>query len=81
MKLKDLNSNRKLDAGYTGFIPVGEQSFPSEVLFNFRAKDNIEVKLTYSKIEVDVPQTFPAGIPAKYTQMKLSDYNLKTDEK
>ncbi len=82
MKLKDLNSNRKLDAGYSGFIPIGEQSFPSEVLFNFRAKDNIEVKLTYSKIEVNVPQTFPANIPANYSQMKLSDYNLKTtDEK
>lgn len=81
MKLKDLNSNRKLDAVYTNFISVGEQSFPADVLFNFRAKDNIEATLTYSKIEIDVPQTFPAGIPSKYTEMKLSDYNLKTDEK
>ncbi len=82
MKLKDLNSNRKLDAAYSGFIPVAEQSFPSEVLFNFKAKDNIDVQLTYSKIEVDVPQTFPSNIPSKYTEMKLSDYNLKTtDEK
>jgi hypothetical protein len=81
MKLRDLNSNRKLDAVYTNFIPVAEQSFPSDVLFNFRAKDNIEAKLTYSKVEIDVPQTFPANIPSKYTEMKLSDYNLKTDEK
>lgn len=81
MKLRDLNSNRKLDAAYTNFIPVGEQSFPSDILFNFRAKDNIEASLTYSKIEIDVPQTFPASIPSKYTEMKLSDYNLKTDEK
>ena len=81
MKLKDLNSNRKLEAVYSGFTPIGEQSFPAEVLFNFKAKDNIEVKLTYSKIEVDLPQTFPANIPSKYTEMKLSDYNLKTDEK
>jgi hypothetical protein len=81
MKLRDLNSNRKLDAVYTNFIPVGEQLFPADILFNFRAKDNIEAKLTYSKIEIDVPQTFPANIPSKYTEMKLSDYNLKTDEK
>lgn len=81
MKLRDLNSNRKLDAVYTNFIPVGEQSFPSDILFNFRAKDNIEASLTYSKIEIDVPQAFPASIPSKYTEMKLSDYNLKTDEK
>lgn len=81
MKLKDLNSNRKLDAVYSNFISVGEQSFPSDVLFNFRAKDNIEAKLTYSKIEIGQQQTFPANIPSKYTEMKLSDYNLKTDEK
>ncbi len=81
MKLKDLNSNRKLDAVYSNFIPVGDQLFPSDVLFNFRAKDNIEAKLTYSKIEIDQPQTFPANIPSKYTEMKLSDYNLKTDDK
>ena len=81
MKLRDLNSNRKLDAVYSNFIPIAEQSFPADVLFNFRAKDNIEAKLTYSKVEIDVPQTFPANIPSKYTEMKLSDYNLKTDEK
>ena len=81
MKLKDINANRKLEAVYSGFISLAEQSFPAEVHFNFRAKDNIEVNLTYSKIEVDVPQTFPANIPAKYSPMKLSDYNLKTDEK
>ena len=81
MKLRDLNSNRKLDAVYSNFIPIAEQSFPADVLFNFRAKDNIEAKLTYSKVEIDVPQTFPAGIPSKYTEMKLSDYNLRTDEK
>lgn len=81
MKLKDLNSNRKLEATYNNFIPVGEQLFPEHILFNFRAKDNIEVDLTYSKIEVGEQQKFPAGIPSKYTPMKLSDYNLKTDEK
>jgi len=81
MKLKDINSNRKLDAVYSNFVPVGAQSFPSDVMFNFKAKDNIELKLTYSKIEIDVPQTFPANIPSKYSEMKLSDYNLKPDEK
>lgn len=81
MKLKDLNSNRKLDAVYSNFVSIGEQLFPTDVWFNFRAKDNIEAKLTYSKIELDVPQSFPASIPSKYSEMKLSDYNLKTDEK
>lgn|GEM_PF-740778 len=81
MKLNDLNSNRKLEAVYSGFTAIGEQSFPAGVLFNFKAKENIEVKLSYSKIEIDMPQSFPANIPEKYTPMKFSDYNLKTDEK
>lgn len=81
MKLKDISSNRRLDAGYSNFTALGEQKFPLEMLFNFKAKDNIDIKLSYSKIETDVPQTFPNNIPSKYSPMKLSDYNLKTDEK
>lgn len=68
MALKDIKSNKKLEATYSAFEKLGEQLMPMSLVINIKARadDDAYVELEYSKVELDGEQDFPMKIPEKY---------------
>ena len=51
---------------YTEFIKINSQLFPKNINFNLQAEKKIDVKIDYSKIDVDKEVNFPFKVPKKY---------------
>jgi len=71
MKTKELKKeNKKLDAAYSNFQPIGLQLFPYHIYYDLLADKPVQVDLNYSKIEIDKLQEFPFKIAPNYTRMQ-----------
>lgn len=71
MKIKEvLKENKKLDAFYSDFHPVGDQLFPYHINYDLQADKPIIVELDYSRISIDEPQLFPYKVSSKYTRIQ-----------
>jgi hypothetical protein len=71
MKTKELKKeNKKLDAVYSNFQPVGGQLFPHHIFYDLMADKPVQVDLDYSKIEINEPQEFPFKISSNYTRIQ-----------
>ncbi|MEZ5196432.1 MAG: DUF4292 domain-containing protein [Bacteroidales bacterium] len=71
MKIKEVRKeNKKLDAFYSDFHPVGDQLFPYHIMYDLQADKPIVVELYYSKITIDEPQSFPYKVSSKYTRIQ-----------
>lgn len=67
---KDFNTNRSFDARYAEFTPVDSISFPMKVNYDILTiEKNVSIKMEYSKVVLNKPQTFPFSIPEKYEQL------------
>jgi uncharacterized membrane protein len=62
----------RMEATYDSFEPLGSQIFPGKVEYNIFAENNLFVKVNFSKVLVDEPQSFPFKIPASFQPIKGS---------
>lgn len=62
----------RMEASYDAFEPLGSQIFPGKVEYNIFAENNLFVKVNFSKVLVDEPQSFPFKIPASFQPIKGS---------
>jgi hypothetical protein len=67
--IKEITNDKKLDAYYSDFRDHEGQLFPFDIIFEIVAKEKIVVEVDYSKIKIDIPQTFPFTIPLKYERI------------
>jgi len=64
-------NSRKLTANYSSFVPVDEQLFPSEAFFEVEsAEKRIDIKIDFSKLDIDPVLRFPFRIPSKYSMIE-----------
>lgn len=65
--IKELTQNsKKLTAGYSNFDDINGRLFPYKLDYKVEAETPVEVKVKYSKIELNEPLNFPFKIPSKY---------------
>lgn len=65
--LKEMGKeNKKLQMNYNEFVEINSQLFPKNINFNLQADKKIEVKIDYSKIDVNKKLNFPFKVPKKY---------------
>jgi hypothetical protein len=62
--------NKKLEAHYDQFTPLGEQLFPCFVTFQVTSAKVLKIEVNYSKVTLNEPLTFPFSIPGNYTKLK-----------
>lgn len=62
--------NIKLDATYASFEAIGSQLFPREMIYQITAENRILVGVTFSRINIDEPMTFPFRIPSNFTRVR-----------
>ncbi|MCF8229200.1 MAG: DUF4292 domain-containing protein [Bacteroidales bacterium] len=71
VNIRELNQqNRKLEAFYQEFKDVEGQLFPSKMIFEISAGENILVDVNFSKIAVKDPLRFPFNIPGRYERIR-----------
>jgi hypothetical protein len=59
----------QLDARYSVFEKIGEQLFPKEMTFDISADNNLHVEVSFTKITINQPMTFPFHIPKGYKRV------------
>jgi hypothetical protein len=60
----------QLEATYSEFEKIGEQLFPKENTFDISATNNLHVKVSFSKIMINQPMTYPFRIPKDYHKVE-----------
>ncbi|MCU0370941.1 MAG: DUF4292 domain-containing protein, partial [Bacteroidales bacterium] len=65
-----MKDNRKLSATYGDFQAVENQIYPSALNFEIMAEDIIDIRINYSKAELNEPLTFPFSIPENYKRIE-----------
>lgn len=67
ISLKELGKeNKKLQMNYNEFVEINSQLFPKNINFNLQADKKIDVKIDYSKIDVNEKVNFPFKVTKKY---------------
>lgn len=61
--------NRTLSVSYGNFVPVDAQRVPSSLQMNLNSDQNIQLKLSYSNMNIDEKLSFPFKIPDKYSKI------------
>jgi hypothetical protein len=62
--------NRKLEATYGEFVSLDGESYPSALNFNITAESPFSLRLSYSKMELNNPMSFPFTIPGSYKRIR-----------
>ena len=62
--------NTKLDASYSEFEKTGDQLFPSKLTFDIMADNKLHVKVSFSRITINQPLTFPFRVPNGYRKIE-----------
>ena len=63
--------SRKFQATYAEFVQVNEEFIPTNLEFKVETVDKkINIKIKYSKIQINQNQTYPFRIPENYTKIK-----------
>lgn len=65
----DFNQNRTFDASFDKFDKVDSLLFPYSIHYNIKAEKNVDIKIEYSKVSINIPQVFPFNIPSKYERI------------
>jgi hypothetical protein len=65
-----MKDNRKLQASYGDFVALENQRYPSTIQFDIMAEDVIKMKVSYTKVTLGEPLTFPFTIPDSYQKIK-----------
>lgn len=70
--LKEVESeeSKRLQVAYKSFTEISGQYIPNEIQFALQGENKMEMKVQYSRIEIDQPQSFPFKIPENYTKLK-----------
>jgi hypothetical protein len=67
INIRELTENsKKLTAFYSDFEEINGRLFPFRLDYELAADNPIEVRVKYSKIELNEPLNFPFKIPSKY---------------
>ncbi|MBK9291822.1 MAG: DUF4292 domain-containing protein [Bacteroidetes bacterium] len=61
---------QRLQAIYDAFEKSGDRVLPTQLVFEVNASRKMEIKITYQRPELDVPQPMPFRIPDNFTKMK-----------
>jgi hypothetical protein len=69
VSMKEITNDKKLDAFYSDFRDISGQLFPFDIIFEITADEKVTVKVNYSRINLDEPQSFPFSIPSKYERI------------
>lgn len=71
MNLKELGEdNKRLQVEYGNFVLAGGKLFPSSVIFDLQADNKILLNIDFSRIVLDVEQSFPFRIPDKFIKIE-----------
>jgi hypothetical protein len=60
----------QLEACYSEFEKIGEQLFPKEMTFDISADNDLYVKVSFLKININQPMTFPFRVPKGYRKVE-----------
>jgi len=63
--------NIKLDASYSSFEAIESQLFPREMTYQISAENRIFIQVSFSRININLPQQFPFKIPASFNPITL----------
>lgn len=64
--IKDVKGNKQFDVDYTEFLSENGQLAPKNMLVTIKAKENIQIEITFTKYELDIPLEFPFTVPDKF---------------
>jgi hypothetical protein len=67
--VEDVKNKKKLQVQYSDYKLVEGKLFPFKIDIKTEDKKSIEIKLEFSKLTANKPQTFPFTIPADYQKM------------
>jgi hypothetical protein len=65
-----MKDNRKLDAAYSEFIKAEGETYPSKLKFSILAENPFDMNINFSKVEMNVPMSFPFSIPGNYKRIR-----------
>lgn len=68
-RFNDFNTLRELEVNYGNFNLVGDKLFPFNLVIGLDGDKKASIKINYSKVVQDGPQSFPFTIPEKYEQI------------
>lgn len=72
IKLEDPANSRKLNIGFSDFIPVGKQLYPGEINLHLVSPDNfMELKIKLNGFSVDKENDIRFKVPERYTRINL----------
>jgi len=67
---EEFNVNKRtFEIIFSQFQKTDSCYFPHQVHFNVKAEKNVSVSIEYSKVSINMPQTFPFSIPEKYERI------------
>lgn len=71
MKLKGPgNTNQELLVNYQDFVKIGDERFPSRILFEVKGGAKNHLQIEFSRIELNQAQTFPWRVPDNFTKIE-----------
>ena len=70
---KDFNTDRTFDASFSKFAVIDSLNFPYQANYEILAEKKIQLAVDYSKVIVNLPQTFPFSIPEKYKRIEYKE--------
>ena len=65
-----MKDNRKLEAYYGDFTALTNEMYPSTINFNIITDNILKIKISYNKVTINEPMTFPFSIPENYERIK-----------
>jgi hypothetical protein len=68
--INDFNTNRTFIAEYSDFQRIDSLIFPYKANFQIKAQEKIDVKIKYSKVTLEKPQSFTFKIPSGYEPLR-----------
>ncbi|HEX7412577.1 MAG TPA: DUF4292 domain-containing protein, partial [Bacteroidia bacterium] len=71
LEFTDIQTKRKFSSSYSDFKAVGKYLAPFKLLYTITAEKNIKASISYGRININEPQTFPFKIPASYDRIEF----------
>lgn len=69
LEFTDVQAKRKFSSSYSDFKPVDKYLAPFKLLYTITAEKNIKADISYGRININEPQSFPFKIPASYERI------------
>jgi len=71
LEFTDIQAKRKFSSSYSNFKAVDKYHAPFKLLYTITAEKNIKAEISYSRININEPQTFPFKIPPSYDRIEF----------